>query len=68
LVLVNSRISNGTQKTFWATLLNELDVIEQITTLRGEKGVAAELGAVIAAARDAIYEYGVLVGGDEQKS
>ena len=69
LALTNSRISNRTQKTFWETLIKELDAVELKLTSLPEKNAAAELGAAIAAARTAIFEYHeVLIGCDELRS
>lgn len=65
LVITNSQVSNHTQKVFWATLIHELDVVEQEASARLGRIAAAELGVAIAAARTAIFEYEVLVRCDE---
>ena len=66
LVLMNSRISDRVQKTFWETLNNDLDVLAQESTLLLEKPAATALSAVIAAAQTVIAQYRLLIASDQQ--
>jgi hypothetical protein len=66
LVIINSGISARTQTTFWESLNDDLELLEQQSTLL-EEHAANTLRAVIAAAQAVIEQYQRLIACAQHK-